>query len=107
SAAVGAGMLLFHRVRFSGRARLGMAANIVGNGMLFSRAVLEAHPWDAFTGAEDLEYSMHFALAGVRPRFAPAARVAGPGAATRQGAVRQRLRWEGGRFYVARAWIGK
>jgi exopolysaccharide biosynthesis WecB/TagA/CpsF family protein len=107
SAMVAAGFLLFHRVRFSGRARLGMAVNLVGNGMLFSRSVLEAHPWDAFTGAEDLEYSMHLAIAGVRPQFAPGAQVSGPGPATRRGAVRQRLRWEGGRFYVVRTWLWK
>lgn len=107
SALVAAGFLLFHRVRFAGRARLGMAANLVGNGMLFSRAVLEAHPWDAFTGAEDLEYSMHLAAAGVAPAFAPLARVSGPGPASRRGDVRQRLRWEGGRFYVVRNWLWK
>lgn len=99
---VNAGFVLFHRVRFSGRACLGMAANLVGNGMLLSRRVLEAYPWDAFTGVEDLEYSMRLRLAGIRPRFAPAARVAGPGPASRSGAVRQRLRWEGGRFHVVR-----
>jgi exopolysaccharide biosynthesis WecB/TagA/CpsF family protein len=99
---VNAGFLLFHRVRFSGRARLGMPANLVGNGMLFSRRVLEAHPWDAFTGVEDLEFSMRLRLAGIQPRFAPGARVAGPGPASRGGAVRQRLRWEGGRFHVVR-----
>jgi exopolysaccharide biosynthesis WecB/TagA/CpsF family protein len=99
---VNAGFMLFHRVRFSGRARLGMAANLVGNGMLFSRRVLEAHPWDAFTGVEDLEFSLRLRLAGIQPRFAPWARVAGPGPASRKGAVQQRLRWEGGRFYVVR-----
>ncbi len=103
---VRAGFLLFHRVRFSGRARLGMAANLVGNGMLFSRRVLEAHPWDAFTGVEDLEYSIQLRLAGIKPRFAPAARVAGPGPVSSAGAVRQRLRWEGGRFYVVRRMLG-
>ena len=97
-----AGFLLFHRVRFSGRARLGMAANLVGNGMLFARRVLEAHPWDAFIGAEDLEYSIRLRLAGIRPRFAPAAHVSGPGPASRTGALNQRLRWEGGRFFIFR-----
>jgi cellulose synthase/poly-beta-1,6-N-acetylglucosamine synthase-like glycosyltransferase len=101
------GFLLFHRVRFMGRARLGMAANLVGNGMLFSRRVLEAHPWSAFTGVEDLEQSVQLRLAGIRPRFAPAARVAGPGPASSAGATRQRLRWEGGRFHVVRKHLGR
>src|SRR6202022_555001 len=58
SAMIAAGFLLFHRVRFTGRRPPGVAANLVGNGMLFAKAVLEAHPWDAFTGVEDLEYSI-------------------------------------------------
>lgn len=106
SAMVQVGFLLFHRVRFMGRARLGMPANLVGNGMLFSRRVLEAHPWSSFTGVEDLEQSIQLRLAGIRPRFAPAARVAGPGPASGAGAVRQRLRWEGGRFHVVRKQLG-
>jgi exopolysaccharide biosynthesis WecB/TagA/CpsF family protein len=97
---VAAGFLLFHRVRFSGRAQLGLAANLVGNGMLFARDVLEAHPWSAFSGVEDLEYSIDLRLAGVGVRFAPAAFVSGPGSATRAGEHTQRLRWEGGRFHV-------
>jgi len=104
---VAAGFLLFHRVRFSGRARLGMSANLVGNGMLFSRAALEAHPWSAFSGVEDLQYSIELRLAGVGLRFAPQAFVSGPGPATRAGEARQRLRWEGGRFHVVktRLWV--
>lgn len=96
------GFLLFHRVRFSGRARLGMAANLVGNGMLFSKRVLKDHPWDAFTGVEDLEYSIRLRLAGIHPVFASGARILGPGPASGSGAVSQRLRWEGGRFHVVR-----
>jgi exopolysaccharide biosynthesis WecB/TagA/CpsF family protein len=99
---VAAGFLLFHRVRFSGRARLGMPASLVGNGMLFSRSALESLPWSAFTGVEDLEYSIDLRLAGIRPRFAPDGIVLGPPPATRSGEVRQRLRWEGGRFHVVR-----
>ncbi len=100
---VAAGFLLFHRVRLSGRAALGMPASLVGNGMLFSRELIQKHPWDAFTGVEDLEFTIRLRLAGIRPVFAPAAIVSGPMPATRAGVVRQRLRWEGGRFAVVRA----
>jgi N-acetylglucosaminyldiphosphoundecaprenol N-acetyl-beta-D-mannosaminyltransferase len=99
---VAAGFLLFHRVRMSGRAALGMPAFLFGNGMLFSRDLLEAHPWDAFTGVEDLEYTIRLRLAGIRPRFALGAMVSGPMPVSRAGAVRQRLRWEGGRFNVVK-----
>ena len=40
-----AAFLLFHRVRFGGRAVLGLPCHLVGNGMLFSREVLTDHPW--------------------------------------------------------------
>lgn len=106
SAMAEAGFLLFHRVRFGGRARLGMPANLVGNGMLFSRRALEMEPWSAFTGVEDLEQSIRFRVAGFQPRFAPAALVSGPGPASSAGAVRQRLRWEGGRFHIVRRQLG-
>jgi len=103
---IAAGFLLFHRARFSGRAMLGMPANLVGNGMLLSRAVLTTHPWSAFTGVEDLEYSIDLRLAGIGPWFARAAFVSGPGAATRAGETGQRLRWEGGRFHLVRTRLG-
>jgi len=97
-----AAVLLFHRVRFSGRARLGMPCTLVGNGMLFSRSLLEAHPWAAFTQVEDLEYSTELRLAGVRPVFAGAGCVRGPMPAAGRAAQVQRERWEGGRLHVVR-----
>ena len=99
---VSAGFLLFHRVRFSGRAALGMPAFLVGNGMLFSSALLRRHPWRAFSAVEDLEHSIDLRLAGVRPAFTSAARVLGPLPSQRGAATAQRLRWEGGRWHVVR-----
>jgi len=97
-----AAFLLFHRVRFGGRAVLGLPCHLVGNGMLFSRQVLEDHPWDAFSSAEDLEYSVDLRLAGVRPAYAGDARLAAPVVGRGRAAQVQRLRWEGGRFHVIR-----
>ncbi len=97
-----AAFLLFHRVRFGGRANLGMPCHLVGNGMLFSREVLADHPWDAFTSAEDLEYSVDLRLAGVRPVYAGDARLGAPVVGRGRAAQVQRLRWEGGRFHVVR-----
>jgi cellulose synthase/poly-beta-1,6-N-acetylglucosamine synthase-like glycosyltransferase len=95
-------LLLFHRVRFSGRAVLGLPCNLVGNGMLFSRRVLTDVPWSAFTSAEDLEYSIDLRLAGVRPVYASEARLEAPLPDRGRAASDQRLRWEGGRFHVVR-----
>jgi 1,2-diacylglycerol 3-beta-glucosyltransferase len=100
---VATAFLLFHRVRFGGRAALGLPASLVGNGMLFSRRLLETLPWNAFTGVEDLEYTIELRLAGVRPRFAGAARVSGPVPHGYRGMRGQRLRWEGGRWHVVRS----
>lgn len=99
---VAAAFLLFHRVRLGGRAALGMPAALVGNGMLFSRRLLETRPWNAFTGVEDLEYTIELRLAGIRPRYVPAARLEGPVPHGYSGMRGQRLRWEGGRWHVVR-----
>ncbi|HSS59984.1 MAG TPA: WecB/TagA/CpsF family glycosyltransferase [Candidatus Limnocylindrales bacterium] len=97
--------LLFHRVRLSGRAALGMPASLVGNGMLFGRSTLLAHPWAAYTSVEDLEYSLNLREAGVRPAYAAHARVRGPMAPGYRAGSGQRVRWEGGRLYLARTRI--
>lgn len=97
-----AAFLLFHRVRFTGKAQLHLPCNLVGNGMLFSRHVLEQHPWSAFSEVEDLEYTIHLRLAGVRPTFVPAAGLVAPVVSAGPGAQIQRRRWEGGRLRLTR-----
>jgi cellulose synthase/poly-beta-1,6-N-acetylglucosamine synthase-like glycosyltransferase len=97
--------LLFHRVRFAGRAVLGLPCSLVGNGMLLDAALLDAHPWSAFSGAEDLEYSVRLRLDGIRPVFASDARLWGPVPASRGASQIQRERWEGGRWHVARTFL--
>ena len=94
--------MLCHRVRFSGRAVLRMPCGLVGNGMLIGGEVAESHPWSAFTRAEDLEYTLTLRQAGIKPRYARRASVAGPVPATARGAQVQRSRWEGGRIQLAR-----
>jgi hypothetical protein len=100
---VAAAFLLFHRVRFGGRAALGLPVSLVGNGMLLSRRLLAARPWDAFTGVEDLEYTLNLRLAGFRPGFVPSALVQGPVPHGYRGMRGQRMRWEGGRWHVVRS----
>jgi 1,2-diacylglycerol 3-beta-glucosyltransferase len=94
--------MLCHRVRFSGRAVLRMPCGLVGNGMLIGGEVAKAYPWSAFTRAEDLEYTLTLRQAGIKPRYARRASVAGPVPATARGAQVQRSRWEGGRIQLAR-----
>jgi exopolysaccharide biosynthesis WecB/TagA/CpsF family protein len=104
---VGVGFLLFHRVRLAGRAALGLPSSLVGNGMLLSRRLLETHPWDATTGAEDLEYTLNLCMAGIHPEFAARARLWGPMPTGGRASRRQRMRWEGGRFNQVRSRLGK
>lgn len=92
--------MLFHRVRLSGRAALGMPASLVGNGMLLSRRVLERYPWNAFSAVEDLEMSLNLRVAGIKPWFASDACVYGP--LPSSAATDQRVRWEGGRWTLVR-----
>ena len=97
-----AAFLLFHRVRFRGRAALGLPCSLVGNGMLFTRGVLRDRPWRAFSSTEDLEHTLDLRLAGVRPVFAAHARVRAPVLSHGAGAAVQRSRWEGGRAHLVR-----
>ena len=97
-----AAFLLFHRVRFRGRAVLGLPCSLVGNGMLLRRSVLRDHPWRAFSSTEDLEHTLDLRLAGVRPVFAEHARVRAPVLAHGTAAATQRTRWEGGRAHLVR-----
>jgi hypothetical protein len=99
-----AAFLLINRVRPSGRAVLGLPCRLCGNGMLVSSRVLAERPWNAFSAAEDLEYSVVLRSAGIAPVFARGAILLSPAAPTAAAAVQQQLRWEGGRRHVVRTW---
>jgi hypothetical protein len=70
--------------------------------MLLDRELLRAYPWDAFTSAEDLEYTVSLRTAGVRPVFAGGAILHSPNAPSAEAATHQQLRWEGGKLHLAR-----
>jgi cellulose synthase/poly-beta-1,6-N-acetylglucosamine synthase-like glycosyltransferase len=97
--------LLINRMRPLGLAVLHMPCNLAGNGMLLSASLLRSHPWNAFTSAEDLEYSIRLRLAGVRPAFARGALLYSPAVTQGPAAEQQRLRWVGGKLHVARRTI--
>ena len=100
-----AAFLLVNRVRPAGRAALGLPCTLCGNGMLLGRDLLRRRPWDAYSSAEDVEYTLHLRAAGVGVAFARGAVVRSPAAPTRAAAAQQELRWEGGRAHLARTWI--
>ena len=100
-----AAFLLVNRVRPAGRAALGLPAALTGNGMLLSRELLLAMPWEAYTSTEDLEYTLQLRLAGVGVAFAGGAVLLSPAAPNARAAALQQLRWEGGQAHLARAWL--
>jgi cellulose synthase/poly-beta-1,6-N-acetylglucosamine synthase-like glycosyltransferase len=102
-----AAFLLVNRVRPSGRAVLGLPCHLAGNGILLATAVLRTTPWDAFTSAEDLEYSLELRMRGIGPTFAGGAILHSPAAPNPAAAAEQQLRWEGGKLHLARTWLPK
>jgi 1,2-diacylglycerol 3-beta-glucosyltransferase len=92
----------FHIVRSRGRERLGLSCGLRGNGMCFTRSVLEQVPHRAYSIVEDVEYGIRLALAGHRVHYADEAHVYGEMVSTSQAAKSQRLRWEQGRAQLVR-----
>ena len=93
---------LFHVVRSRGRARLGVSCGLRGNGMCFSRALLQAVPYDSFSLVEDVEYGLRLGERGIRVEYADEAHVYGEMVSGGAAARSQRQRWEGGRRALAR-----
>jgi hypothetical protein len=73
--------------------------------MMFSRELLLAHRWEAFTAAEDVEFSVSLRRAGIRPAYARGAVLLSQAAPDRAAADTQQLRWEGGKTHLARHWV--
>jgi 1,2-diacylglycerol 3-beta-glucosyltransferase len=92
----------FHGVRSLARERLGLSCGLRGNGMGFSRAVLRANPYRAFSIVEDLEYGLQLGYAGIRVQYVHEARVLGQMVVAEQASRSQRGRWERGRQALVR-----
>ena len=97
-------LALFHTVRSLARERFGLSSGLRGNGMAFTRTLLEQVPHDAFSLVEDLEYGIRLGFAGYRVHYAAEAHVLGEMVSSEKAARSQRRRWEGGRIGIARAY---
>jgi cellulose synthase/poly-beta-1,6-N-acetylglucosamine synthase-like glycosyltransferase len=93
----------FHGVRSVARERLGLSCGLRGNGMGFRRGVLQAHPPQAFSIVEDLEYGIQLGYAGIRVTYVDEASVRGHMAVSERDSRTQRRRWERGRRDLVRA----
>jgi hypothetical protein len=92
----------FHGVRSVARERLGLSCGLRGNGMGFSKAVLRAQPYNAFSIVEDLEYGLALGYAGIRVEYVHEARVLGQMVVAERASRSQRRRWEHGRKALVR-----
>ena len=79
-------------------ARLGVSAELFGNGMCFRRRIVERFSWSEQSVVEDGDLHLRLVAAGVRVRFASEAVVRSVMPAEFRGATGQALRWERGKF---------
>lgn len=101
-----ADMRLNNRIRNQAKENLGLSARLMGDAMVFRRAVLEQRPWvGAESLTEDRDYGLYLVTQGVRIRFAPAAVSVGQAVARWGDATPQRLRWYGGAFELQRRYL--
>jgi 1,2-diacylglycerol 3-beta-glucosyltransferase len=92
----------FHIVRSRARERLGVSCGLRGNGMCFTRRVLDEVPHQAYSIVEDVEYGLRLASAGHRVHYADEAHVYGEMVSSGAAAGSQRQRWEDGRRQLIR-----
>ena len=96
---------LLHYLRPLGRRLFGGSAGLKGNGMCFSRAVLERTDWGAFSVTEDLQFHLDLLLSGRPVTFAPDAVVWAEMPASMKAAHAQNVRWETGRLQMVRGYV--
>lgn len=94
----------FHAVRSRGRERLGVSCGLRGNGMCFSRHLMQTQPPEVYSLAEDVEYGVLLGLNNIRVHYADEAQVLAELPTSRQGTDSQRQRWETGRFLLIRTY---
>jgi cellulose synthase/poly-beta-1,6-N-acetylglucosamine synthase-like glycosyltransferase len=70
--------------------------------MCLKTSLLKQMKWDAFSLTEDMEYGLRLLASGTRVDFVPDAKVWAEAPARLEAARSQHLRWEAGRFRLAR-----
>ena len=102
SALMTAAFELCNHVRLAGIDRMGGSVGLKGNGMIFSRGVLERVPWTGSSVTEDIDYGLDLLLEGIRVAYCPEAVVKAQMPVTAAQGESQRARWEGGRYRLMR-----
>ena len=98
------GNVLENYLFYEAKWRLGIPALLRGNGMCFSRQVLERFPWTAFSIVEDTEYTIKLIRASVDIPFATQTRVLAQQPETIMQAYSQRVRWASGNMKITKGY---
>lgn len=94
---------LFNHVKPLGRDSLRLSVGLKGNGMVFSRRLLEEARWRGESVTEDIDFGLDLIRNhGIRVCYMPEAHVRAQMPATTEQATSQRKRWEGGRYRLMR-----
>lgn len=99
-----ASFALVGRVRPLGVDALGLSCGILGTGFVLAPDLLERVPWGALGLAEDQEYHLQLVAAGERVSYLDEAAVLSPMPTSLEASREQNLRWESGRWRLARTW---
>lgn len=90
------GNLIENKLFWVPKDKFGLPIILRGNGMCFTREILEKYPWNAFSIVEDTEYGLTLTNNNVRIHFAPDIGVYACQPETLQQAFAQRVRWASG-----------
>jgi cellulose synthase/poly-beta-1,6-N-acetylglucosamine synthase-like glycosyltransferase len=101
------GFVISRNLRYKGRTKLGWTTNLLGNGMCFTREVIQRFGWCATSIVEDIEYEMILLLNDIRIVFAPEARIYAEIPDTFSKSKAQRGRWDIGKFEVRNRYLFK
>lgn len=101
------GFVISRNLRFKGRTRMGWSNNLLGNGMCFSREVIDRFGWGATSIVEDIEYAVMLHLNGIKVSFAPEAKIFAEIPTTFNQSRIQRSRWDIGKFQIRNRYLVK
>lgn len=101
------GNTIENKLFYEAKSRLGLSANLRGNGMCFSCDILLRFPWDVYSITEDTEYGLKLIQHGIKINFASEAITYAKQPETLQQAKTQRIRWASGNFKISKSYIIK
>ncbi len=103
SYALAVGNLLENDLFYAPKSALGLAVLLRGTGMVLHRDVLERIPWDAYSVAEDVDYSLRLLKEKVQVKFIKEVKVSSAFPISGEQLEAQRTRWAEGNLSLGRS----